>query len=108
MAMTTRERIGEYAVFKTLGYSWAYIAALIMGETLVITLMGAILGIVLTYPAALGFKHALSTFFPVFNVAAVTILLDVCIALVVGIAASIIPARQASRIRIADGLRRIG
>ncbi|HQI01473.1 MAG TPA: FtsX-like permease family protein [Deltaproteobacteria bacterium] len=108
MAMTTRERIGEYAVLKTLGYSWVSITILIMGETLVITLMGAILGIVLTYPAALGFKQALSTFFPVFNVAPATILLDLCIALVVGVAASLIPARQASSIRIAEGLRRIG
>lgn len=108
MAMTTRERIGEYAVLKTLGYSWAYVTVLIIGETLVITMMGALLGIVLTYPAALGFKQALSTFFPVFNVAPVTILLDLCTAFIVGVAASIIPARQASRIRIADGLRRIG
>jgi len=41
-------------------------------------------------------------------VAPATILLDLCIALVVGVAASLIPARQASSIRIAEGLRRIG
>lgn len=108
MAMTTRERIGEYAVLKTLGYSWIHIATMIMGEAIVISLMGALVGIILTYPAALGFKNALSTFFPTFNVDPFTILLDLVAALIVGIAASLIPARQASRIRIADGLRRIG
>ena len=40
MAMTTRERIGEYAVLKTLGYSGLQIATLIMGESLVITFAG--------------------------------------------------------------------
>lgn len=108
MAMTTRERIGEYAVLKTLGYGGIQIVLLIMGEALVITLCGAVLGIIFTYPAAAGFKHGLSTFFPIFNVDPTTILLDFGIAVIVGIAASFIPAIQAIRIRIADGLRRIG
>ena len=33
MAMTARERIGEYAVFKTLGFSWWHIAGMIFGES---------------------------------------------------------------------------
>ena len=40
MSMTTRERIGEYAIFKTLGYRGWRIAGLILGESLVITMMG--------------------------------------------------------------------
>ncbi len=108
MAMTTRERIGEYAVLKTLGYTGSHTFALIVGEALVITSIGSILGIVLTYPAAAGFKQGLSAFFPTFNVDPSTIVYDLGIAVLVGSAASFIPAIQAVRIRIADGLRRIG
>jgi putative ABC transport system permease protein len=108
MAMTTRERIGEYSVFKTLGYSGFQITLIIMGETLVITGAGALLGIALTYPAAYGFKQALKQFFPIFIVSPMTVVFDLAVAAAVGVAASIIPARQAVTIRIAEGLRRIG
>jgi putative ABC transport system permease protein len=108
MAMTTRERTGEYAVLKTLGYSGLQITVLIMGEALVITGAGALLGIGLTYPAAFGFKVALKQFFPIFIVSPTTVLLDAAAAAAVGAAASIIPARQAISIRIAEGLRRMG
>ena len=108
MAMTTRERTGEYAVLKTLGYSGTQITLLIMGEALVISLCGALVGIVLTYPAASGFRQALKAFFPTFNVEPATILLDLGIGMFMGIIASLVPARQAVRIGIAEGLRRIG
>lgn len=108
MAMTTRERIGEYAVLKTLGFSGGYITALIVGEALLITFLGAGCGMLLTYPAAFAFQTALSMFFPVFTVAPGTLLLDLAAALSVGMLASFIPARQALSIRIAEGLRRIG
>jgi putative ABC transport system permease protein len=108
MAMTTRERIGEYAVLKTLGYSGLQIGTLIMGEALVITLAGCLLGIALTYPVADFFTTALAAYFPVFFVEPSTLMLDFCAALIVGVVAAIIPIRQAAYIRIAEGLRRIG
>ena len=40
MAMTTRERIGEYAVLKTLGFGGGHLIGLILGESVVITLIG--------------------------------------------------------------------
>jgi putative ABC transport system permease protein len=108
MAMTTRERIGEYAVLKTLGFGGRHILALILGESLVITMIGGILGIVLTYPAAALFGHKMSNFFPIFHVAMKTVYLDLAAALLVGIIAAVVPTRRAIGIRIADGLRRIG
>lgn len=108
MAMTARERIGEYAVFKTLGFGPLYIAVLIFGESLVITMTGAILGIGLTFPAARMFAEELSQFFPIFNVEQKTIVFDIIASLVVAGIAGIFPAWRAAKIRIADGLRRIG
>jgi putative ABC transport system permease protein len=108
MAMTARERIGEYAVFKTLGFSAFHISGLVLGESLIITMTGASLGIILTFPAAGIFSKALSQFFPIFNVAHETIVMDIITAIVVACVASIFPAWRAVKIRIADGLRRIG
>jgi len=108
MAMTTRERIGDYAILKTLGFGGRDIAVLIFGESLVITLLGCVLGMILTFPAAKAFGHTLVTYFPIFNISTETLLLDLVSALVVALVAAIVPTQRAIRIGIADGLRRIG
>ncbi|MCG2722037.1 MAG: FtsX-like permease family protein [Thermodesulfovibrionales bacterium] len=108
MAMTARERIGEYAIFKTLGFRSFHIAGLILGESLFVTMLGAVLGILLTFPAAALFGKELSQYFPIFNVERETIVLDIIAALVVAFVAALFPAWRAIHIRIADGLRRVG
>lgn len=108
MVMTTRERIGEYAVLKTLGFGGRHIAGMIFGEALVITMTGCALGIAATFPAAHIFADSLSTYFPIFYVESKTLLLDLAAAAAVGLVAATIPTRRAVMIRIADGLRRIG
>lgn len=107
MAMTTRERIGEYAIYKTLGFGAFHVWGLIWGEALVITLSGGLLGMALTYPAARAFSNAVGTIFPVFNVDITTIYMDLGVALTVGTLATILPAWHACKISIADGLRRV-
>ena len=108
MAMTTRERIGEYAILKTLGFGGRHITALIFGESLVITIMGCLLGSVLTFPATKVISHELGTYFPVFNIGRETLYLNFVAALIIAFVAAIIPTQRAIHIRIADGLRRIG
>lgn len=108
MAMTVRERMGEYAVMKTLGFGGRHITALILGESLVISAIGTGAGIVLTFPAAKAFGDALSNFFPVFIVARGTIYMDAAAGIAVALAASVFPIWRAMQLRIADGLRRIG
>jgi putative ABC transport system permease protein len=108
MAMTTRERIGEYAILKTLGFGRAHITTLIFGESLVITILGCLAGIAFTFPAVTIVHHELGTYFPIFKVRGETLFLDFAAALIVAISAAVIPTRRAVRIRIAEGLRRIG
>ena len=108
MAMSVRERLWEYAVFKTLGFGGWRIAGIIFGESLVLTLVGGGLGIALTFPAAALFRRALGQFFPVFEVSPLTIQLSLAATVAVGVLAALFPARQALRVRIADGLRRLG
>jgi putative ABC transport system permease protein len=108
MAMTARERIGEYAVFKTLGFGGGHIAGLIFGESLLISMTGCAVGIALTFPAAKAFAEALSAYFPVFIITSETIYLDIIASIIVGLVAAVFPTWRAVNIRIADGLRRIG
>ncbi|MDP3112360.1 MAG: FtsX-like permease family protein [Thermodesulfovibrionales bacterium] len=108
MAMTARERIGEYAIMKTLGFGGWHIAGLIFGESLIIAFTGCAFGIAATYPAAKAFGDAMSTYFPIFNVQRETIYMDIAASLVVGLVAAVFPAWRAVKVSIADGLRRIG
>ena len=108
MAMTARERIGEYAVFKTLGFGGWFIAGLIFGESLFISLLGTAVGIGLTFPVAAAFADYLGTYFPIFFVEKETVLMDLAAGVLVGVVAALFPTWRAVRIRIADGLRRIG
>ena len=108
MAMTARERIGEYAIMKTLGFGGWHIAGLIFGESLFIAAMGCALGIAVTYPAARAFGDAMAAYLPVFNVQQQTIYMDIGASLIVGLVAGVFPAWRAVKLRIADGLRRIG
>jgi len=106
--MTVRERTGEFAVLKTLGFGAWRIAGLILGESLVITMLGGLFGMVSTFPAAAVFRNLLGNYFPVFHLSGLTLWLDGVASFLVGVCAAIIPMRRAITIRIADGLRRIG
>lgn len=107
MAMSTRERTGEYVVFKTLGFGSWHLAGLIFGESFVITMAGCALGILATFPAAEAFGNAMSTFLPVFNVSHETIYIDMLASLLVATTAAVIPTVRIVHIRIAEGLRKI-
>jgi putative ABC transport system permease protein len=108
MAMSARERTTEYATLKALGFGPAFLGLLVFGESIVICTIGGGLGILATPPAASFFKQATGGVFPVFRVSGQTIALQAACALVVALAAAIVPAVQAARVRIVEGLRAIG
>ena len=108
MAMTARERIGEYAIFKAMGFQGYHIAAMVFGESLFITLTGGCIGILLTFPVARKFGEVMGNFFPVFQVDRLTLYMDVVFCILVGVVAALFPTWRAMRIKIADGLRRVG
>ncbi len=107
MAMSARERTGEYAVLKTLGFGGWRIAGLIFGESIIITMIGCAVGMAATFPASEAFRQSVGDYFPVFNIEIETFYLDLLLSLVVGILAGIVPTMHALKIRIADGLRMI-
>jgi putative ABC transport system permease protein len=108
MAMTARERISEYATLKTIGFGAPHIALIIFGESVTIALLGGVMGVLLTFPAAHWIETELSQFFPYFSVSMQTVCLDMLTACGIGVVAAIFPTWRGATIRIADGLRRIG
>ena len=107
MAMSARERTAEYATLKTLGYGPLFLALLIVGESLFICALGGALGVAATVPTALAFKKMVSIF-PVFAVSRDTLWAQAACAGAVALAAAIVPATRAARVRIVEGLRAIG
>lgn len=108
MAMSARERTAEYATLKTLGFTPRYVALLIVGESLAICAVGGALALLATPLAAELFKHFAGTYFPVFKVSTLTFWLQAACAVAVAVAAAVVPALRASRVRIVEGLRAIG
>jgi putative ABC transport system permease protein len=110
VAMSVRERVRETGILKTLGYTPRAILLMILGEAGVISLMGGILGLLLAseltslVAKAGGFLSFVSTLSITPDVA----VLCLGIALFIGVAASLIPAWNASRTSILDALRNAG
>jgi putative ABC transport system permease protein len=111
MAMAARERLSEFAILKTLGFRARHLIFLIIGESLLISIFGGVLGIVLTYPAARGFWKALGdlsgAIFPAFEVTPLTTMICGLIAIGVGLVSGLFPAWRAATLRIAEGLRKL-
>ncbi len=110
MAMSVRSRTSEVAVLKTLGFTKQRVLSLFVGESVALAMMGGVLGIlaavVLTLflsksPIALGVPAG-------FHVTPPTMLVALLVAAFVGLVSGSLPAYNASRTNIVEGLRHIG
>jgi putative ABC transport system permease protein len=108
MAMSARERLGEYAILKTMGFRPHHLAGLIFGESLLLALAGGLLGLSLTFPAVHLFRTQLGQYFRVFPLTRATLALGLAVTLGVGALAALLPAWRASRAKIAEALGRVG
>jgi len=107
MIMSVRERMHEFAVFKTLGYGAFHLAGLILGESLVICAAGGALGIAATFPALRILAGYVGNIFPVLDITSTTLWLDVLAAVVVALVAAAFPIRKVITVRIVDALGRV-
>jgi putative ABC transport system permease protein len=107
MMMSARERTGEVAVLKTIGFTDTRLFGLVMLETGIITLVGAAIGLggaKLLYRAT-NFNAA--GFLPGFDVTGDTLLLGAGVALLLMLASGLVPAVQAARLPVVQALRRV-
>jgi len=105
MAIAVRERTGELAVLKTVGFTDLGVLLLILGESLFIALQGGLLGVLLAWGAAPGLANALPGF--TFYLSPSQLAGGVGLAVLVGLLAGLLPALSAMRLRVVDALRRV-
>ena len=108
IVMGVRERTREYAVLKTLGFTGRHVLTFILGEAMVIGMLGGALGVLLTFPIVKGFASMPMAFFPLNGVSAETVILGLIVAGLCGLAAAAVPAYRAAQMPIVAGLRTVG
>ncbi len=106
MAIAVRERTGELAVLKAVGYSDRFVLLFVLFESLLIAMIGGTVGLGLAKLFTMGGDptHGL---LPFFFLPKEAILAGVAVTLAVGAASGIIPAIGAMRLRVVDALRRV-
>jgi putative ABC transport system permease protein len=106
MAQAIRERTNELAVLKTLGFSDARVLRLVLAESCLIALLGGVLGLSLAWVAISYVGDPTHGMLPPLYLSAKDIAIGVVIVGGLGIATGLVPAVQASRMKIVDALRR--
>ena len=106
MMMAGRERIGENAVLKTLGFQDGLLFRLVLVESVLITLLGGALG-VFASKLAFGPGNPVSSFIQGFEVAWSTVILGLVMATLLGMISGIVPAWQAMKLPVVQALRRV-
>ncbi len=105
MAYTVRERISELAVLKALGFTDRGVLSLVLGESLSLTAVGGVIGLILAW-LLVSMGDPTQGSFPVFYIPTRDLLTGVFLIAAMAFVAGIIPAIQAQRLQIADALRR--
>ena len=107
MMMSARERIGEVAVLKTLGFGDRLIFGLVLAEAGVITLTGGLVGVLGARFALAGVKFNAGGFLPGFEVEWRTVGFGLGLAVLLGLVSGATPAWQAARLSVVQALRRV-
>ena len=105
MAQAVRERTSELAVLKTLGFSDVTVLSLVLAESLFVAIVGGGLGLFLAWLFVQG-GDPTNGLLPAFYLPAGDLVLGVVLMVLVGVAAGILPAAGAMRLKITDALRK--
>jgi putative ABC transport system permease protein len=112
IAMGVRERTHEYGVMRAIGFLPRHVANFVIGETLIIALVGGALGIGIAIPLINGFGTFVvdnfGNFFQYFAVSGGTLVLAGVLALLVGLLSASIPSWTVARLNVVSALRRVG
>ncbi len=112
IGMSARERTAEYAALQALGFRPRHVAALVLGESVLVAVLGGAVGVLLSYVVVdrgLGgfFESQLAFIFPIFRVDAPTTGLAFCAAVALGALAAVVPAWRAARLSVTEALRKV-
>ena len=107
MAISVRERTGELAVLKAIGFSGRAVMFFVLAESLVIALFGGLLGLGLAMLAIPVVGTALRGLLPSLLLSAPILGMGLLFALLVGGVSGLLPGIGALRLRVVDALRRV-
>jgi putative ABC transport system permease protein len=106
MAQAVRERTGELAVLKTVGFTDGKVLGLVLAESLAVAALGGALGLAVGWVVVAGVASELGAFLPTLYARPRDFALGAVLVALVGIAAGILPALQAMRLEVVQALRR--
>jgi putative ABC transport system permease protein len=108
MAISVRERIGELAILKAIGFKDRSVLLLVLAESLTIALLGGIIGLALAQVTVPILNTALAGFLPRSLILSPSVPAEgLLIALLVGAISGLVPGIGAMRMRIVTALRRV-
>lgn len=109
ISMSVRERTREVGILKTLGFTGEMILGMFMGETVLMSVAGAIAGVLLGAVLALAVRYSGTPFATLrLGFRADVAGFVIAVAVLIGVLSSFIPARRAARSQILDSLRYSG
>jgi putative ABC transport system permease protein len=106
MALSIRERTREIGVLKTLGFSGPRILRMVLGESVLLALLGGLPGLAIAALATIALRSSLGNIAPAFSVSPDIALQGIGLMLALGVITGIIPALNAMRLTIAAALGR--
>ena len=106
MSQSVRERINELAVLKTLGFGDRTVLGIVLSESILIMLIGGLLGLGLGWLVVQGLAQQFAAFLPGLFLSPGAIGTGIAIMVGAGVLAGIFPAVKAMRLSIVDALAR--
>jgi putative ABC transport system permease protein len=107
MAIAVRERTGELAVLKAIGFSDRAVLFFVLGESLAIALVGGLMGLLLAVAMIPVLGRALNGLLPALFLAPSILMLGLATALLIGLLSGLLPGIGAMRMRVVSALRRV-
>jgi putative ABC transport system permease protein len=107
MAQSIRERTNELGVLKTLGFGDGRILALVLLESCLVAVVGGGLGLAIAW-LIIAQGDPTGGLLAIFHFPIRDLLIGVGLVILLGITTGLLPAFQASRLKIVDALRRTG
>ena len=104
MAMSVRERAREVGILKTIGFTTGQILGIILGEAVLISEAGAVLGLLLAALLCAGVGKAVPAFQNL-SIQPVVVAISLVLAAAIGMVSSFIPALGAAKTAITEAIR---
>jgi putative ABC transport system permease protein len=106
IAQSVRERTGEWGVLKAIGFTNAQVLLLILAESCLLSVLGGAIGLGLAW-VIISQGDPTKGLLPLFLFRTSDLVLGLGFALLLGLVTGIFPALQATRLQVANALRRM-